>query len=122
MRGTRELFGAIEYRISLQAHTDHILLELILPAILISNITHASFTSQIYLVFQKIINSVSFINVLKYELKTRQINGKQQSVLMNISYCTSINHRSKGMKHFLQYFFSVNVGLLKVSEVVLALT
>ena len=122
MKGTRELFGAIEYRISLQAHADHILLELIPPAILISNITHASFTSQIYLVFRKIINSVSFINVLKYELKTWQINEKQQSVLMNISYCTSINHRSKGMKHILQYIFSVNVGLLKVLQVILALT
>jgi len=60
----------IEYRTSLQTQADRILLELIPPAILISNITRASFTSQIYLVFQKIINSVSFINVLKYELKT----------------------------------------------------
>lgn len=122
MKGTRELFGAIEYRGSLQALADHILLELIPPDTLISNITHASFTSQIYLVFQKIINSVSFINVLKYELKTWQINGKQQSVLMNISYCASINHTSKGMEHILQYYFSVNVGLLKVLQVVLALT
>lgn len=70
MKGTRELFGAIEYTGSLQALADHILLELIPPDTSISNITHASFTSQIYLVFQKIINSVSFINVLKYELKT----------------------------------------------------
>lgn len=63
------VWGDRIYRI-ITSIADHILLELIPPDTSISNITHASFTSQIYLVFQKIINSVSFINVLKYELKT----------------------------------------------------
>lgn len=70
---------------------------------------HSSPLSSIYLTFWKIINCVSFINVLKYKLKMWQMSEKQQSVLMKISYSPSINHKLKRTQHKPQYSLPVCV-------------